>query len=164
MKYLMPLVLTASVLFSTFLMAAQTKDTDAILVGRLSQHELASRYSWFEDGRQTYVPDESTVKALLPYAPQMRFVVVMGTWCSDSRKHVPPFYRLAEALHVSEKQIELIGVDRQKQGPADIAALHIDYVPTFIVFYKGKEVGRIIENPRISLEKDMLQILQNSTQ
>jgi len=34
-------------------------------------------------------------------------------------------------------------------------------VPTFIVFYKNKEVGRIVENPKISLERDLLQLLQN---
>ena len=162
MKWLLCLVFTVSILFSTFSMAGQTTDTDSILQGRLSQAELASRYSWFDDGKQKYLPDESTVKALLPYARQLRFVVVMGTWCSDSRKHVPAFYRLMEDLHIPEKRIELIGVDRSKTSPVDIASLHIEYVPTFLVFYKGKELGRIIENPRISLEKDLLQtVIEN---
>src|SRR5215831_3962702 len=103
MKWLLCLALTGSVLFSVFSMAGQTTDTDTILEGRLSQKEVASRYSWFDDGKQKYIPDESTVKALLPYARQLQFVVVMGTWCADSRKHVPPFYRLMEALHIPEK-------------------------------------------------------------
>ena len=161
MKWLLCLALTGSVLFSVVSMASQTADTDTILVGRLSQKELASRYSWFEDGKQKYQPDDSTVKALLPYTPQLQFVVVMGTWCSDSRKHVPPFYRLMGALHIPEERINLIGVDREKQSSVDLSQLNIEYVPTFVVFYKGKELGRIIENPRISLEADLLQLLQN---
>ena len=161
MKWLLCLAFTGSILFSIFLMAGQTTETDTILEGRLSQKEVASRCSWFDDGKEKYLPDESTVKALLPYARQLRFVVVMGTWCADSRKQVPPFYQLMEALHITERRIELIGVDRKKHSPLDMAPLHIEYVPTFIVFYKGKELGRIIENPRISLEKDLLQMLQN---
>ena len=161
MKWLLYLAFTGSILFSMFSMAGQTADTDTILEGRLSQKEVASRYSWFDDGKQKYIPDENTVKALLPYAQQLRFVVVMGTWCSDSRKHVPAFYGLMEALHIPDKRIDLIGVDRSKHSPVDIASFHIEYVPTFIVFYKGKELGRIIENPSISLEKDLLQMLRN---
>jgi hypothetical protein len=162
MKWLLSLALTGSILFSIFPIAAQTTDTDTILVGRLSQKEVASRFSWFEDGKQKYMPDENTVKALLPYAPQLRFIVVMGTWCADSRNHVPPFYRLTEALQISEKRIELIGLDRQKNSPLDMAPPNIEYVPTFIVFYKGRELGRIIENPRVSLEMDLLQMLQST--
>lgn len=131
------------------------------MVGRLSEKELASRCSWFEDGKQKYMPDESTVKALAPYARQLRFVVAMGTWCGDSRLHVPAFYRLMDVLRIPENRIELIGVDREKHTPPDIVRLHIEYVPTFIVFYKGKELGRIVENPDISIEKDLLQMLQN---
>jgi len=143
-------------------MAAQTTtDAETIMEGRLSQKKVASHCSWFEDGKQKYMPDETTVKALLPYARQLRFVIVMGTWCGDSRLHVPAFYRLMEALRIPEKRIELIAVDRQKATSVDIAPLRIAYVPTFIVFYKGKELGRIIENPRISLEADLLQLLQN---
>jgi thiol-disulfide isomerase/thioredoxin len=161
MKWLLCLALTGSVLFSVVSMASQITDTDTILVGRLSQKEVASRYSWFQDGKRKYQPDDNTVRALLPYAPQLHFVVVMGTWCADSRKHVPPFYRLMGALHIPEERIELIGVDREKQSSVDLSQLNIEYVPTFVVLYKGKELGRIIENPRISLEADLLQLLQN---
>jgi hypothetical protein len=160
MKWLGCFALTFCVLFSV---APQKLAVDTILEGRLSQKVLASRYAWFEEGKQKYVPDESTVKALLPYCRQLRFVVVMGTWCSDSRTHVPPFFKLMEALQIPEKHIELIGVDRNKQSSkADLSPLHISYVPTFVVLYEGKEVGRIVENPEVSLEHDLLQILRNT--
>jgi hypothetical protein len=142
-------------------MTPQT-DTDEILEGRISQKDL-SRYSWFENTKQQYVPDDSVVKALMPYSQQLHFVVVLGTWCSDSRKHVPAFYSLMDALHIRDKHIELIGVDREKRSAnVDVAPLRIEYVPTIIVFYKGKEVGRIVEEPKISLEKDLLQMVQRA--
>ena len=160
MKWLGCFALTCCVLFSV---APPKLGADTILKGVLSQKALASRYAWFEEGKQKYVPDESTVKALLPYSRQLRFVVVMGTWCSDSRTHVPPFFKLMEALQIPEKHIELIGVDRNKQSSkTDLSPLHISYVPTFVVLYEGKEVGRIVENPEVSLEHDLLQILRNT--
>jgi len=150
--------LTCSVLFA---MTPQT-GADEILEGRISQKDL-SRYSWFENTKQEYMPDDSVVQALMPYSQQLHFVVVLGTWCSDSRKHVPAFYSLMGALHIGDKHIELIGVDREKRSASvDLAPLRIEYVPTIIVFYKAKEVGRIVEEPKVSLEKDLLQMLQKA--
>ena len=160
MKWLNCFVLTCCVLFSV---APQKLAADTILEGRLSQKELASRYAWFEEGKQKYVPDENTVQALLPYSRHLRFIVVMGTWCSDSQMHVPRFFKLMGALQIPEERIELIGVDRKKQcSKADLSALHVGYVPTFVVLYQGKEVGRIVENPEVSLEQDLLQMLRNT--
>jgi thiol-disulfide isomerase/thioredoxin len=142
-------------------MTSQDMDTGTVLQGRLAEKDLA-RFVWFEEGKQRYTPDSNAVEALRPFAPQLRFVVVMGTWCSDSRKHVPAFYKLASALHIPDRQIDLIGVDRQKSCSAvDIAPLDIRYVPTIIVIHEGREVGRIVENPRGSLEKDLLEILRH---
>jgi thiol-disulfide isomerase/thioredoxin len=147
-----------SILFS---MTPRRTDADAILEGRLSQKALASHYPWFNQGKRAYTPDDDTVKELATYSRQLRFVVVMGTWCSDSQKHVPPFFKLMEALHVPDKRIALIGVNRNKQSrEVDLAPLHVERVPTFIVFFEGKEVGRIVEETRTSLEKDLLEILQ----
>jgi hypothetical protein len=140
-------------------------DTDEILEGRISQKDLSARYSWFDDTRQKYLPDDSVVNALMPYSRQLDFVVVMGTWCSDSHKHVPAFYALMDALQIGDKHIELIGVDRQKRGgTVDVTPMRIESIPTFIVFYKGKEIGRIVEAPQVSLEQDLLQMLQNGSQ
>ena len=158
MKWISCFALAWSLLFS---IALTGMERDAVLEGRLSEKDLA-RYSWFRDNKENYTPDDSTVKALLPYAPQLRFIVVMGTWCGDSRKHVPPFYKLMKSLHIPDRNIELIGVDRNKHSrKVDLASLRFEYAPTFIVFYEGKEVGRIVENPGISLEDDLLQMLLN---
>jgi len=36
----------------------------------------------------------------------------------------------------------------------------IEKIPTFIFIMNGKEIGRIIESPNESLEKDMLKIIR----
>jgi hypothetical protein len=54
----------------------------------------------------------------------------------------------------------LIGVNREKQGLSDEAEeLDIEFVPTIIFYKDGSEIGRIVETPAESLEKDLLKIL-----
>ena len=42
--------------------------------------------------------------------------------------------------------------------------LEIGFVPTYIFFRNREEVGRIVENPMQSLEKDMLAILNDQSE
>ncbi len=84
----------------------------------------------------------------------------MGTWCSDSRREVPRFYKILDELNYPEEKVELINVDRNKVGIENsVDSLNIELVPTFIIYSKGEEIGRIIETPKESLEKDLAKIL-----
>jgi len=42
----------------------------------------------------------------------------------------------------------------------DIDNLDIKRVPTFIIYENGEEIGRIIETPKKSLEKDLEKIVK----
>ena len=41
----------------------------------------------------------------------------MGTWCSDSRENVPSFFKLIDYLNIKDKNIDLIGLDVNKENP-----------------------------------------------
>ncbi len=92
--------------------------------------------------------------------------IFMGTWCSDSQREVPRFMKIMDFLGVSKGQIQLVGVNRKKQAfEGQDLGKRIKRVPTFI-FYQHEfadrtptEIGRIVESPVESLEKDMLKIL-----
>jgi len=87
----------------------------------------------------------------------------MGTWCSDSRREVPNFYKILDKLNYPDNKITLINVDRKKNGiEIDVSKLNIELVPTFIVYRNNTEIGRIIETPNESLERDLLKILENN--
>jgi thiol-disulfide isomerase/thioredoxin len=87
--------------------------------------------------------------------------VVMGTWCSDSRREVPHFYKIVDYLGFDESNIDLICVDRAKVGVADeVDGLNIKLVPTFIFYKDGEELGRIVETPEGTLEKDISEIMK----
>jgi len=86
-------------------------------------------------------------------------IVVLGTWCPDSRREVPRFMKITESLGYDPDKIKFIGVDSYKEAPVDdYDSLNIEKVPTFIFYDDKHELGRIIEYPETSLEKDMLNI------
>jgi hypothetical protein len=59
-----------------------------------------------------------------------------------------------------EQDITLIEVNRDKKAVAGaIDHLNIERVPTFIIFEADKELGRIVEHPEDTLEKDLLELL-----
>ena len=87
----------------------------------------------------------------------------MGTWCSDSRENVPSFFKLIDYLNIKDKNIDLIGLDVNKENPnGDEITYEIINVPTFIFYKKDKEINRIVEITLESFEKDILKILDGS--
>jgi len=118
--------------------------------------------TYFESEYNSYTPDTSTIKKLKKFLSDKKITVtiVMGSWCGDSQEQVPRFYKIIDALNFSEKNVTLYCVDRTKKtdnGETD--KLSITLIPTFIFFNDGKEIGRITESPKKSIEKDMLEII-----
>ncbi len=88
-------------------------------------------------------------------------MIVLGTWCGDSKEKVPRFLKILDLLGTTFDDLKLIAVDREKTAPdMDVKGKYlIEKVPTFI-FYKGDvEIGRITETPKVALEKDLFFIL-----
>ena len=84
----------------------------------------------------------------------------MGTWCSDSRKEIPVFFKLIYKLRINENSIELIGMTLEKTTPDSLElGQNLINVPTFIFKKDGKEINRIVEFPLETIEKDILEIL-----
>jgi hypothetical protein len=121
-----------------------------------------SRY--FIEGSETYVPDGAAVEKLKNTDwTAIKIKVVMGSWCPDSRKRVPHFFKVLSLCGYPEGKVELIGVDNTKFSPIEnFNDLGIVRVPTFIFYKNNIEAGRIIENPVTSLEQDMVNILNRN--
>lgn len=108
-----------------------------------------------------YKPVDSIVAQLKNLIGDMNCVIVLGTWCGDSKEQVPRFFKIIDQTGVSFNKLQLYCVDRQKEAPGlEIKTTYtIEKVPTFIFYRNDKEIGRIIETPQISLEKDLFAIL-----
>ena len=128
-------------------------------LGLVKRSDLDS--NWFSDGYRQYEPQVELLKKFKRSSKKYRVKIVMGTWCPDSRFEVPRFYKILDAVKYPEKKTELIFLNRKKTDPSGTAQdLNISRVPTFIFYKKGKEVGRIVEHPKKSLEKDMAEIIK----
>lgn len=93
---------------------------------------------------------------------KITITVVMGAWCGDSKEQVPRFFKLMDKVEYDSSKITIYCVDRDKKtekGETD--NMGITLVPTFIIYRDGVEIGRIIETPKVSLEADLLEILNN---
>jgi len=117
--------------------------------------------AWFINGKDEYVPNSESLNKLLDiYKDALTIKIVLGTWCPDSRKQVPRFMRIMDIWQFPYQKITFIGVDDAKLSPVgEYASLDIQRVPTFIIYKNNIEAGRIIENPKTSLEQDIVDIL-----
>lgn len=139
------------------------RDATTWLLGEISPSRfLDTPYSsWYVIGYRDYSPDPDIMGKLKEIdIDDYTVTIVLGTWCSDSRREVPRFMKIIDQWGFPEDKISFIGVDINKAAPlADFKEYGIERVPTFI-FYKNKsEKGRIIEIPVTSLEQDTRIIL-----
>lgn len=117
---------------------------------------------WYESEYNNYEFSASTLDSIKQKIDDISVLIVMGTWCSDSRREVPRFLRILDELKFNNELLTINYVDRKKESPeGNISSLDIKFVPTFIFYKGGKEIGRIIETPKITLESDFKNILYN---
>lgn len=138
-----------------------------ILEGSLSPKMLLGVSPEWKEGFQAYQPDAADIEMIRSFTSAMKadlkVDVVVGTWCGDSRREVPRFMKVQRRLHRDRLPVEFWGVDRTKRNPPESTeGRNIERVPTFIVTYRGKELGRIVESPKVSLEADLAEILSTA--
>ena len=141
---------------------------EPILVGQLNRAawQKAPYQEWFEEEYNAYQVDETALAELGEETNSIEIMVFLGTWCSDSRRELPRFYKVLAALDFDESHLTVVGLDnhpdRYKQSPQqEEVGWNVEYVPTFIILKDGKEIGRIIESPNVSLEVDLVGILRD---
>lgn len=116
--------------------------------------------SWFNTGYENYKVDSETLEKLKPLLKDATITVFMGTWCEDSQRETPHFYKILDEANFNESKLTLITVSDEKTTPQGFEeGKNITNVPTLIFYKNEKELGRIVEYPIESLEKDMLAIL-----
>ncbi len=137
-----------------------------VLTGLCNRKGLKSNLfkTYFETGYAAYTPDTATISQLKKVMTNKNILttIVMGSWCGDSQDQVPRFYKIIDVLGYSDSKVTLYCVDRTKKtDKGETDNLNITLVPTFIFYKDGKELGRITESPKETLEKDILEILTN---
>ena len=140
--------------------ATKKKGSDLIgFVNKASFNE-DSYSKWFDQEKKLYQTDSQTITSLKEKLKGIKIKGFLGTWCGDSRREIPRFFKILDQAGFNLKNVELIAVNRNKKTPDNLQeGFNIIRVPTFVFYKQGKEIGRYVEYAKESLEKDMLQII-----
>lgn len=156
-------VVTSSNLFSQSCnIEIDDKSGNPMLVGICSREAfLTSDFSeWFNKEYTDYPINQSILSSISKDYNDLKILIVMGTWCGDSRREIPRFYKILDEIQFPDSNTTLVAVNRKKQGlKNETEGLNIQLVPTMIFYKNGGEIGRIIETPTKSLEEDVFNIL-----
>lgn len=140
-----------------------------ILLGKITKEGLQSNSfaSWFSPNYKMYEVDNTKLKRIKRKLKKYKIQVFLGTWCGDSKREIPRFFKLLNTIDFPEEKLEMIALNHtkkqyKKSPTGEEKGLNIIKVPTFIFYKDGKEVNRIVESPVESLEKDIVSILKGN--
>ena len=129
------------------------------VVGDLTQGELFEQYPYFAKGYESFALSQTQIAKVKSLPRDVSLDIYFGAWCHDSQREVP---RLLKAMSVnSNVPVSLIALDIRKHEPQGRAATQgVKYTPTIIVKRNGKELGRIIERPKVDLISDIVALVK----
>lgn len=135
------------------------------LVGKVKLEYLTEPpyANWFNDYK-TYKPKPEIIAQLKEPMEDVKLEVFFGTWCIDSQREVPSLVAILNAIDYDVDSVTFIGVGdggefHKKSPDGEEVGKNINYVPTIIFYRNGKEINRIVEQTRETLEEDMLNIV-----
>jgi thiol-disulfide isomerase/thioredoxin len=138
----------------------QNDDHNFLPLGEMTAAQIINGSRVYNMRYVDYVPNSDAIQTLHNYPKPVEIRVFWGDWCKDSKRYVPGLIKSLEFAENKKMQVVYINLDRQKKEPADaITGWNIQDVPTFVVISNGKEVGRIVESPKITIEEDIAGIL-----
>ena len=126
------------------------------------QLENSTHNSWFVENYNAHPLNKALVSQIDSLFDDIEVTIYMGTWCEDSQREVPGFFKIIDALKANDQVQLIVGLNEDKvshNGSSEHAG--VTNVPTFVFSKDGEEINRIVEFPIISLEQDILDILQD---
>ncbi len=158
---LLPLGVTMAQTMNTKINDPKNKNRE-ILIGYCNLDGLKSGEfgNYFQSQYELYQPADKYIEKLKEKINLVDITVVFGSWCSDSQLQVGRFFKILDRSNYNDKNLKIIAVDRDKNAyTTNIESLKIERVPTFIITQHGDELGRIVESPKKTLEKDLWNIV-----
>lgn len=139
-----------------------SEEDEEILLGSIDRKGLQrSQFKpWFDSIYTNYSVDTTLVAKVKPLLEDVDIRIFMGTWCEDSQREVPALFKILDETSFYTENLYLTAVNREKTTPQGLEKdYNIEYVPTIILLTGNSELGRIVEYPIETLEKDLHAIL-----
>ncbi|MCT4700057.1 thioredoxin domain-containing protein [Tenacibaculum haliotis] len=144
-----------------------TKDSKGtlMLLGKTDKNAFnIDDFSWFQENYNQYLTNDKVVRQLKKSLQNYTIKAFYGSWCGDSKREIPKFYKVIDEVGFNTNKLSMIAVDKKpeayKASPnGEEKGLNIHRVPTFIFYKNDKEIGRIVESPKQDFERDILTII-----
>lgn len=144
-----------------------------VYLGEITREDFEENLNhWFGEDFD-YAPDETVMNELLPLIHDVKITCILGTWCSDSQREIPRLWKILDELEYPASELTMLAVGSSRftrdmpiapevfDWSVDVKSFYnVERVATIIVTRDGKELGRIVEIPQDTLEKDLLAILK----
>ena len=131
---------------------------------------------------KTYKPKSEVlekIKDLLDKNKERLNIIALGAdWCPDCNRNVPRMIKIVKLMKSKDIEFRILygimvnalhkpgeTIWHEKRSPPEAVdpRFELKAIPTFYFFNKHKElIGVIIENPKETIEEDMLEILESS--
>jgi hypothetical protein len=118
------------------------------LEGPCTREEILKNSPEWQAGLAAYSPKPEFIDRLRSLAVEIRIDVYFGTWCSDSKSHVPALFKVLELADTPLLQADCYAVPEAKSKRAPFfRGNDIKNLPTFIVFVDGWKRAGSSRNP-----------------
>jgi len=130
------------------------------IVGSLTPEVILEKIPEWKSFVDGYSPRLDVISRLQEVPEVVRVEIYLGAWCPDCRQHVSAYLKIMDMVRNPMIRTTYTGLprDRAARGPYT-EGKNIERIPTFIVFLRDQEIGRIIETPALSVEEDLWNIL-----
>jgi len=122
------------------------------LYGEINRDGLKSKQykNWFNPLYDRYQPNAEKMALCGEKALEgLTVKLLMATWCGDSKRNVPAFFKVMDGLGFDDKNLQMWALDTRKHGPEnEQQRFGVTRVPTIIFYRDDVEIGRFVERPR----------------
>ena len=138
------------------------------LFGKVVRDSLL-QYEWYNSNYSSYQPEVDWMDKLKKLdLTDVNIKIFIGTWCGDTRRELPRLMKVLASIGIPEDKILMYAVSNQdsiyKQSKLrEEKGYSIFRVGTYIFEKQGREINRIIEYPRYSIEQDIFMILSGQS-
>jgi hypothetical protein len=144
----------AAFLFALFSAGGQTAE-------EITKEKILSAGQDWQQKYDQYQPAPDMLEAVKSkLGAGLRVDVFLGLWCSDSLNNVPSFIKIVDSLGTGVT-VRYVALPKKADKSIEyfVEALKVERVPTFIFCRSGKEIGRIVENPKAGMLEDFMDIV-----
>ncbi|MEE4311098.1 MAG: thioredoxin domain-containing protein [candidate division KSB1 bacterium] len=143
--------------------ASEKTESPDILTGWLTPDQLYTAFPEYQLEGQGYTAEDAVIAEMDALDDEFEVLIIIGTWCPDCKRELPRFLSAIERLENTSVQYKIYGLDRAKNDRSGMREKYdIEFIPTFIIYADGQEIGRIIETPMVSMEQDLLDIMTSA--